>query len=959
MPRDRVIRVFVSSTFHDMKAERDELVLRAFPQLRKLCDQRAVVWGEVDLRWGITDEKKAEGQVLPICLEEIRRCRPYFIGLLGERYGSAPGTPPADLLEREPWLAAHGNRSVTELEILHGVLNNPEMAEHAFFYFRDATYLDRLPSGADRARFEPQTPEDAAKVAALKQRIRASGFPVRENYRDPKDLAAHILRDFTALIDSLFPAESVPDPLDREAADHAAFARARTGVWIGRQQYLDRLHSHAVGDGPPLAVLGESGGGKSALLANWAAQFRQRHPDTLLLEHYIGGTPASVDWAAMLRRILGEFRRRLGVEVEIPADPAQLRTVFANALYLAAARAKYVLVLDALNHIEDRDGAPDLSWLPPVLPPGARLLVSTLPGRALEAIERRGWPSLTVESLDTIERERLIADYLRQFSKELAPTLSRQLAEAPQCANPLYLRALLEELRVYGDHATLRARTAHYLEAADPPGLYAKVLARFEQDYEEDRPGLVREAMTHLWAARRGLSESELMDLLGAGGAPLPRAAWSPFYLAAEASLVNRSGLIGFFHDYLRQAVRERYLADAEGAHAAHRRLADFFGGRELGARVVDELPWQLAEAAEWNRLADLLAEPGLFKRAWETSRFEVQAYWVRVEANSGRRIEDTYATVLQDPEGNVWHAGRVAELLRVTGHPGLAMELWQTAASHIERSGDRGNRATLYSNQAVILQARGRLEEALALHKKGEAICTELGDRAGLSASYGNQALILKAWGRLEEALALHKKQEAICTELGDRAGLSRSYGNQAVILQDWGRLEEALALHKKGEAIRTELGDRAGLSRSYAGQAMILKAWVRLEEALALHKKGEAICTELGDRAGLSASYGNQAVILQAWGRLEEALALLKKQEAICTELGDRAGLSASYGNQAHLLAFSSHQPMAALPLAIKAFDIAQEHGMVALRDQIGPILDEIRALAIRVAAPPSTAP
>ena len=61
------------------------------------------------------------------------------------------------------------------------------------------------------------------------------------------------------------------------------------------------------------------------------------------------------------------------------------------------------------------------------------------------------------------------------------------------------------------------------------------------------------------------------------------------------------------------------------------------------------------------------------------------------------------------------------------------------------------------------------------------------MGNKDGLQASYGNQALILKAWGRLEEALALHKKEEAICLELGNKDGL-RSYGNQALILKAWG---------------------------------------------------------------------------------------------------------------------------------------------------------------------------
>ena len=47
-------------------------------------------------------------------------------------------------------------------------------------------------------------------------------------------------------------------------------------------------------------------------------------------------------------------------------------------------------------------------------------------------------------------------------------------------------------------------------------------------------------------------------------------------------------------------------------------------------------------------------------------------------------------------------------------------------------------------------------LEEAMDLHKKQEAICEELGNRDGLQASFGNQALILQAWGRLA-GLRLH----------------------------------------------------------------------------------------------------------------------------------------------------------------------------------------------------------
>lgn len=41
--------------------------------MRKLREERAVTWTEVDLRWRISDEETAKGKVLPLCLAEIER----------------------------------------------------------------------------------------------------------------------------------------------------------------------------------------------------------------------------------------------------------------------------------------------------------------------------------------------------------------------------------------------------------------------------------------------------------------------------------------------------------------------------------------------------------------------------------------------------------------------------------------------------------------------------------------------------------------------------------------------------------------------------------------------------------------------------------------------------------------------------------------------------------------------
>ena len=96
------------------------------------------------------------------------------------------------------------------------------------------------------------------------------------------------------------------------------------------------------------------------------------------LVHFIGAAPDSADWMAMLRRLLGEFHRRYDIQIEISDEPDALRIAFANALHMVAERGRVVLVLDALNQIEDRDGAPDLVWLPQVIPANVRLIVSTL-----------------------------------------------------------------------------------------------------------------------------------------------------------------------------------------------------------------------------------------------------------------------------------------------------------------------------------------------------------------------------------------------------------------------------------------------------------------------------------------------------------------------------------------------------------------------------------------------------
>jgi len=944
-----------------MQEERDELVKLVFPQLRKLCENRCVTWGEVDLRWGITDEQRAEGKVLPICLAEICNCRPYFIGLLGERYGWIPMRIPQELIAMEPWLTEHQGRSVTELEILHGVLNNPTMTGQAFFYFRSPAYVDTLPAMEQRffreapsreeveelglAAAEGRAADRRIKLEALKTRIRQSGFPVREDYPNPRTLGRLVLEDLERVINDTFPEGSEPSPLDREAAEHDAFSLSRTRVYIGGERYFPRLDEHTRGDGLPMVILGGSGSGKSALIANWVERYRVAHPGEAVILHFIGAAAQSADWAAMLRRILGELRRQLGVEVEVPNAPEALRATFANALQMAAVRGRVLLVLDALNQLEDRDQALDLVWLPPEIPAGVRLILSTLPGRPLADLHRRGWPTLRVEPLTSEERGKLIQDYLALSGKALSPERAARIAAAPAAANPLYLRALLDELRLWGEHERLDERIEHYLAAVEIDELYERILERFEEDYEGDRPGLVREAFSLLWSARWGLSEAEVLGLLGGDGHPLPGAHWSPLFLAAETALVNRSGLLGFFHDFLRRAVRHRYLPTPEAQRSVHLRLADYFAARDAGPRQVDELPWQLAEAHSWDRLADLLADLPFFSAAWERNEFEVMAYWAQIEERSERRLVEAYRPVLDAPERFALEARGVTTLFARSRYPEEALSLATSLANHFRKTGALESLVLALNDQASILGDGGRnLHRALSILKEQERTCRQLGKVVGLGYALGDQANILFDLGDLKSAMTLYRERERLCREVEDRKGLAQALGGQAMILRACGDLEGAMALREQEERIFRELGDKYALSVSLAGRALIIEEQGELSGSLAVQEEVEHICRGLGNKAGLQASLGNQALIHEALGDSDRAMILHKEKERICRELGRADGIAISLINQALCLARLG-RPDEALILAEEALRVASQHGLTRLVDSIQSHIEHVK--------------
>lgn len=793
-PKERSIRVFVSSTFRDMIQERNYLVKNIFPKLRNLCRERDIEFTEIDLRWGVTAEEVEQGKVIEICLREIDRCRPYFIGILGERYGWIPLSDEYEkhkkIIEDFPWVKGDIDEgiSITEMEIQYGVLRNPSMKARAFFYFRKA---DSLP---EEYREKPESKE-AKKLERLKSFIKEqSSYPSKE-FENVKQLEEVITNDFTAFLDKQFPIGEKPTPLERTRMDHAAFARSRMKVYIGGEKYFKRLDEHIESEDQPLIVTGKSGNGKSALLANWIAHYQQIQPDEFVIYHFIGGAADSSDHYALMRRIMEEMKQQFEMSDEIPVQSEKIAEAFANFLTRTPHSKRWILVIDALNQLEEKDNARWLGWLPKFIPANIRVIISTLPGEALDEIRKREYLELEINPLDLEERKTLIREYLSLYARKLTEVNVKRIAEDPESGNPLILRTILDELKIFGVYEQLDERIGYYLKPKNSIEFFNAVLERLESDYEEYKPGMVGELLSLIWAARRGLTENEILEIT-----KIPPLYWEPLYNAIENHLVRKTGLLNFSHDFLRDAVEQRYLSNDEKKKKAYLRLADHFEALPPTIRSCDELPWLLKQSESFDRLRNCLLNLDCFLEIKQRDENELRGYWIAL--GEEKNMEQYYLSSF-----NIWKEHNVDTQI-FTGANALAVFLQNSALFNLaetlirlclelseEKFGEL--KSSCFINLAEILRETERYNEAEPFYRKAlEVNESSFGmDSPETALTLINLALFLRETKRYDEAEPLYRRALSIEENIygKNHPNVASDMENLAVFLTDIHRESEA----------------------------------------------------------------------------------------------------------------------------------------------------------------------
>lgn len=530
--------------------------------------------------------------------------------------------------------------------------------------------------------------------------------------------------------------------LELEIEAHARFGaeRAPTETFVGREQETQRILQYMRGDDSrPLVVYGPSGTGKTALLAHAVRQAQDQLAGNPIIR-YLGTTAHSASIRSLLTSLRQQLLQAFGVAAEPPAELRELEDEFYKLLADHAAQPIY-LFLDALDQLDDTDDGRRLSWLrtsaQQPLPSHVRLVVSCLSdvpdddpaGLPLRTLFARGLTTsgVSLNTLTEAEAKTLLFD--RWLGPDAASTrgelrphrtiapeskssqrayLERCLTQSPDASDslsPLYLKLLYEEARLWRSFD------------APPDRLPATVsdLLRtlFRRLRQSDQHGtLVDHVLGYLSAARYGLAETELLEILFAdpeykkvldrtnarlghefpsGATRIPIVLWSRLRYELQPYLAERNvpgtAVLKFYH----RQVAEAAILDTPSRRKWHLRLADYFETVPFGGRRAYELPWHLLRCRQFARLRACVVDPQLVEYlSREGAEYELMGYWshLAVDQRLGWALESALRTSSCTEEERANRSQIVGRLLCRMGHHKLATTALERALNILESLG-------------------------------------------------------------------------------------------------------------------------------------------------------------------------------------------------------------------------------------------------------------------------------
>lgn len=742
----RQIRIFISSTFQDMQEERDYLITKVFPRLQVEAARRDVSVIPLDLRWGITEEESKSGKVIEICLREIENTRPFFIGLLGNRYGWCPTQKE---LERNTnlsdrwgdWLREdiRNGLSVTEIEMQYGVLR-ANYHLNAFFYIRKSSADDK--SERDKSNLE--------KLTKLKKTVRNNNrYPVFD-YDSVETLGSQVEIDFMRLLDSLYPAHSMTE-LDKERINQESFIRSRTEIFVPNETDFEKINSFVNNSQSQFLILsGESGTGKSALLSNWIS----RHNDNdnyKIISHFVGQGCFEGNHHKIIDRLIEEIRHLYGVQLSVVSNKWDNYELLNNILSNVALQIPLVVVLDGVNQLSDTSNAKLMNWLP-IPPSNVKYIISTIPSdKTMSNLQRLHPDIMGMNTMGKRQRKEFVIKYLGKYHKSLTDTQICRIIDDQKNGIPLVLKTLLDELITFGKHDKLNEQIDSYLNPHTIEAFFQRVLQQYEYVFGQH---FVSQVLGLIAVSQHGLKEEEILNI----SRIKKQLDWSRFYCAFHNHFIIINGYIIFSHPYIQDAVLTRY---SDKLKELRYNIINYMSVKTT-SRAYDELPYQYYELDDHYHLFNYISNFIVFDYIHSKDEYELAKYWIQLKNISNDYSFEVYLNKDHALEENVQYAYYLNAVGFFIGNHfqdfELALKFHEKALAirEIVEGSSYPEIASSYNNIGTIYQRQGKYEDALKYYMHSLELRKKyLGEHnVDTATSYNNIASIYNALGRYEEAV-------------------------------------------------------------------------------------------------------------------------------------------------------------------------------------------------------------
>ena len=579
-------KIFVSSTFRDMQYERDILHESVLPRLNAAALEYGDALSLCDLRWGVDTSELSEAEsarkVLSVCLDEIDRCRPYMIIIIGARYGWIPDDATTkDLVRQRIESLRDLKRSVTEMEIEYGALSR-KLDGHCLFYFRNADY-SKFPGN-----YQSESPEHERLMLELRQRIRRlTGDKDLREYtiswnpetRKPEGIetfAEMVTEDVTALMTREWKARLEMSVWDKDALLQWNQAEEKAQQFAAREAFAASVIERSRENDSLIALRGASGCGKSMLMARLAVELRDA--GEAVLPYFCGSSQLTGTAVNLARSVIAGIRKELGEDPgnpeneNISGDSAEDSLAESLSEWVSRYNTKgerpLTILIDAVDQLAPDRFRDQFRFLPPVSGGKVRVILSMLDSFAVPAglqIEM-----ISIGELDDKEKAEVIRGILGFQSKELDGSVIDRISAKKASGNPLYLSILLRRLLMmdredfawivsHGDGQ--KAITAYEIKLIDemPEELQNAALQVIDHALEKMNRISIRAAAAFISMSRFGMRPEDVQGIIrrwSSGRESLSLLDFSLFtgYLR-NFFLVREDGRYDFSHRIIKEAM--------------------------------------------------------------------------------------------------------------------------------------------------------------------------------------------------------------------------------------------------------------------------------------------------------------------------------------------------------------------------------------------------------------------